>query len=157
MKLSEHISYSEFINTYPTQVANAEDFIFKKYVIQFVDIKAGLFYLNGADPNEEGLATYEELLDMISAGAISSISSAILSVSSPHSLEELEHHLNIARYTQEQDLIGIILSLLSTTYHLDIDTLKKEKTWNELLSMFAQAEMVLTGRVPELPLQLDKS
>ena len=154
MKLSEYTSYTEFINAYPNQKMDAEEFLFKRYVVQFVDKNAGLFYLT--DVEEEGLATCDELLDMVPAGVVSSLSWAILSTSAPHTTENLEEHLRMARYTQQQDLVGIILSLIATTYHIDVNTLKKEKTWNEILSMFAQAESVLTGQIPELPLELDK-
>jgi len=154
MKLSEFIGYNDFLASYPQQRTEAEEFIFEKYTVQFVDQMAGMFYLQGSE--EETFATYEELFNMIASGAISSISSAILSVSGPQTTEQLEEQLSLSRYTEQGNLINTILSILSSVYHLDTDKLKKEKTWQEILSIYAQSESILTQQVPELPLKIDR-
>lgn len=151
LPLNEHLSINEFLEFYPHSINEIEDEVFKSCLIQYIDIPTGVVYIR--DNNSKDLFDIDTLMEVIPAGIVSSTFNAIMSISGPVKTEELNNELNIARTYTSFDILNTILSLVSSVYKQDIENIKK-KQWTEILKMYSQAELLLMGKMPELPLNI---
>lgn len=149
--LNEYLSVKDFLALYPYSILDVEEQVFKSCLVQYADIETGVVYIR--DNNAGDLFDLPTLMEIIPAGIVSSTFNAIMTVSGPSEAQELNIELNIARQYTQIDILETILSLLSSVYKQDIDDIKK-KEWSEILRMYSQAELLLMGQMPQLPLEV---
>jgi len=153
MSLKKFDVITKFIAAYPGNVENIKEKVFLESLIQYIDMDAGMFYIKDME-DDPAIFTKDMLLDVIPAGIVDTVFSAILKLSGPSDVQQLEYDLNLSRNIELQDVIGTMLSLIASAYKADMEELR-EKNWTKILAMFSTAEMLLSGNMPELPLKLE--
>ena len=102
---------------------------------------------------EEGYMNIDDVITHIPAGIVDTVVKLILKISGALDIDKFIGDLTNAREEAMHDLENRITSLISSVFRVS----KKEfdaMTWNQVLGVIAQGELVLGGKIPEVPFVL---
>jgi len=129
LEWGEYLRLVDLWANYPNLHLQIEEYIYKKHVIS-------------TSYTDEELNAF--------AGTIPTVVSMVFQISGVNDLETLFAQLEEARNTAS-DLSHNITAIIASVFHYKFEEIDK-MTWPEILLRFAQAELVATGTLPQLPL-----
>ncbi len=152
LNLNDYASYMSLGNSLPSINEDLKESILEECLLEYVSpiVK----YLKDNTDFTTGYVGYDDMMRFIEAGSVETVVNAVLNLSGASNIEKFNNDLIDGRRNANNGH-DRILYLLSSLYKIPVEKIET-MYWLDILKLIAQGELILGGKIPEIPFQLQQ-
>jgi len=147
----EFKSFRNLLTVFSNMEEDIKDMLFEQCVIEYA-CPFALYKRGELTPTDiaNGYISIEELMQIIPAGSIENVYSAIVAMSGAAYPQKIFEDIEAMRVDAETDIERRIINYVAAALKVDAGTFDNME-WPELTKLIAQTELLMTNNVPSVP------